>query len=85
VIELLVVPVLLLFSSQAMLTQDFPVCASAVTTVIKTMLLLRFGNAIFEPLWNRNHISSVTFSFKEKFGTQGRGGVRVQLLPESVT
>jgi glucose-6-phosphate 1-dehydrogenase len=42
--------------------------------MIKTMLLLRFGNAIFEPLWNRNHIASITFSFKENFGTAGRGG-----------
>lgn len=42
--------------------------------MIKTMLLLRFGNSIYEPLWNRNHIESITFSFKEKFGTQGRGG-----------
>ncbi len=29
---------------------------------------------IFQPLWNRNHISSVTVTFKEPFGTQGRGG-----------
>lgn len=42
--------------------------------MIKTMLLLRFGNSVYEPLWNRDHISSVTFSFKESFGTQGRGG-----------
>ncbi|VDM25209.1 unnamed protein product [Hydatigera taeniaeformis] len=29
---------------------------------------------IFSPLWNREHISNVTISFKEPFGTSGRGG-----------
>ena len=29
---------------------------------------------MFEPIWNRNHIASVTITFKEPFGTQGRGG-----------
>lgn len=42
--------------------------------MIKQMLLLRFGNAIFEPLWNRNNIDNVQFTFKENFGTKGRGG-----------
>ena len=34
----------------------------------------RFANVIFSPTWNRNHISCVNISFKEPFGTQGRGG-----------
>jgi len=34
----------------------------------------RFGNRIFGPLWNRDNIANVTISFKEPFGTQGRGG-----------
>ena len=29
---------------------------------------------IFGPTWNRNHIASITITFKEPFGTQGRGG-----------
>ena len=35
---------------------------------------IRFGNRIFGPVWNRDNIASVTISFKEPFGTQGRGG-----------
>jgi len=37
-------------------------------------LASRFANVIFQPLWNRNHISTVTVTFKEPFGTMGRGG-----------
>ncbi len=29
---------------------------------------------MFQPLWNRNSIANVTITFKEPFGTQGRGG-----------
>lgn len=29
---------------------------------------------MFEPLWNRDHINVVIFTFKEDFGTQGRSG-----------
>ena len=35
---------------------------------------LRFANAIFQPIWNRNNIASVVITFKEPFGTKGRGG-----------
>lgn len=41
---------------------------------VQNLLVMRFANVIFEPLWNRNHISSVVISFKENFGTKGRGG-----------
>ena len=34
----------------------------------------RFSNQIFGPVWNRHHIASVLITFKEPFGTQGRGG-----------
>ena len=34
----------------------------------------RFANSMFQPLWNRNSIANVTITFKEPFGTQGRGG-----------
>jgi glucose-6-phosphate 1-dehydrogenase len=34
----------------------------------------RFGNRIFSPTWNRECIASVLISFKEPFGTMGRGG-----------
>lgn len=34
----------------------------------------RFGNRVFAPTWNRDNIASIQISFKEPFGTQGRGG-----------
>jgi glucose-6-phosphate 1-dehydrogenase len=42
--------------------------------MVQNLLVLRFANAIFEPIWNRNYISSVVITFKEDIGTQGRGG-----------
>jgi len=42
--------------------------------MVQNLVILRFSNAIFEPLWNKNHIKSVIISFKEDFGTKGRGG-----------
>ena len=34
----------------------------------------RFGNRIFGPIWNRTSVAAVVLTFKEPFGTQGRGG-----------
>lgn len=42
--------------------------------MVQNLLVMRFANSTFEPLWNRNYISSVTVTFKEDIGTQGRGG-----------
>ncbi|TMW56879.1 hypothetical protein Poli38472_006889 [Pythium oligandrum] len=42
--------------------------------MVQNLLVLRFANSIFEPMWNRNYISSVVITFKEDIGTQGRGG-----------
>jgi glucose-6-phosphate 1-dehydrogenase len=42
--------------------------------MVQNLVILRFSNAIFEPVWNRNHINSVVITFKEDFGTKGRGG-----------
>ncbi|KAK9466804.1 glucose-6-phosphate dehydrogenase [Lipomyces arxii] len=42
--------------------------------MVKNILILRFGNEFFGASWNKNHISSVQITFKEKFGTEGRGG-----------
>ncbi|MCJ1445293.1 MAG: Glucose-6-phosphate 1-dehydrogenase [Stictis urceolatum] len=42
--------------------------------MVKNMLILRFGNEFFGATWNRNHIDNVQISFKEPFGTEGRGG-----------
>ena len=35
---------------------------------------MRFANPIFGAWWNRHYVSNVQISFKEDFGTQGRGG-----------
>ncbi|XP_071525479.1 glucose-6-phosphate 1-dehydrogenase-like [Panulirus ornatus] len=42
--------------------------------MVQNLMTLRFGNRIFGPTWNRDNIASVFISFKEPFGTQGRGG-----------
>ncbi|XP_055881861.1 glucose-6-phosphate 1-dehydrogenase-like isoform X1 [Biomphalaria glabrata] len=42
--------------------------------MVQNLMVLRFGNRIFSPIWNRENIASIVISFKEPFGTQGRGG-----------
>ncbi len=42
--------------------------------VIQNLLILRFGNRIFEPIWNRDHVESISISFSEKIGVEGRAG-----------
>lgn len=42
--------------------------------VIQNLLVLRFANAVFEPLWNGRAIRSVSIRFKEPFGIRDRGG-----------
>ncbi|XP_076117415.1 glucose-6-phosphate 1-dehydrogenase-like [Mytilus galloprovincialis] len=42
--------------------------------MVQNLMVLRFANRIFSPVWNRDGIASVVISFKEPFGTQGRGG-----------
>ncbi|PNY01641.1 glucose-6-phosphate 1-dehydrogenase cytoplasmic, partial [Trifolium pratense] len=42
--------------------------------LVQNMLVLRFANRMFLPLWNRDNIANVQIVFKEDFGTDGRGG-----------
>jgi len=42
--------------------------------MVQNLLVLRFGNLMFERLWNRDNIQCVLLTFKEPFGTEGRGG-----------
>ncbi len=41
---------------------------------VQNILVLRFANAIFEPIWNRNYISSVQITASETVGVEERAG-----------
>jgi glucose-6-phosphate 1-dehydrogenase len=40
---------------------------------VQNILVFRFGNGIFEPIWNRNYIDSVQITAAESIGIEGRG------------
>lgn len=41
---------------------------------VQNMMALRFANALFEPLWNSNHVDHVQITVAESIGVGGRGG-----------
>ena len=41
---------------------------------VQNLLVTRFSNGIFEPLWNRNYIHHVEITTSESIGIEGRGG-----------
>lgn len=42
--------------------------------VVQNLMVLRFANLIFEPLWDRHSVESVQIFWQEDIGTEGRGG-----------
>lgn len=42
--------------------------------IVQNLLIMRFANRFFLPLWNRDNIDNIQIVFKEDFGTEGRGG-----------
>jgi glucose-6-phosphate 1-dehydrogenase len=41
---------------------------------VQNLLVLRFGNGIFEPLWNRNYVDHIQITAGETLGVERRGG-----------
>ena len=41
---------------------------------VQNILVFRFGNGIFEPIWNRNYVDHVQITVSESLGVEGRGG-----------
>lgn len=41
---------------------------------VQNIMVFRFANGIFEPLWNRNHIDHIQITNAETIGVEGRGG-----------
>jgi len=42
--------------------------------MVQNLVALRFANKIFSGVWDRSSIHNVQITFKEPFGTEGRGG-----------
>src|SRR2546428_13062107 len=40
---------------------------------VQNLLVLRFANGIFEPLWNRNHVAEIQITVAESIGVETRG------------
>jgi glucose-6-phosphate 1-dehydrogenase len=40
---------------------------------VQDIMYLRFSNALFEPVWSREHVESIQVTMAEDFGVDGRG------------
>jgi glucose-6-phosphate 1-dehydrogenase len=40
---------------------------------VQNIMVLRFGNGFFEPIWNRNYVDNVQITVAENIGVEGRG------------
>ena len=45
----------------------------AISFELSFLLVFRFSNSLLEPIWNRNHVSSVQVTMSERIGVEGRG------------
>jgi glucose-6-phosphate 1-dehydrogenase len=41
---------------------------------VQNILVFRFGNSIFEPIWNRNYVDHIQITVAEELGVEQRGG-----------
>jgi len=41
---------------------------------VQNIMVFRFGNGMFEPIWNRRYIDNVQITVAESIGVEGRGG-----------
>ena len=42
--------------------------------IVQNLIVLRFANTLFDPLWNHTHIEQVKITWKEEIGVEDRGG-----------
>ncbi len=40
--------------------------------MVQNLMMIRFANIAFEPIWNRQYVSNVMITFKEDIGTEVR-------------
>ena len=54
-------------------TQIFRIDHYLGKETVQNLIAFRFGNAIFEPLWNREHVDHIQVTVAEDIGVEGRG------------
>ncbi|MCB9766760.1 MAG: glucose-6-phosphate dehydrogenase [Candidatus Omnitrophica bacterium] len=42
--------------------------------VVQNLMVLRFANLVFDPIWNRSYIDNIQITWMEDIGTEGRAG-----------